>query len=103
MIRLPTTSFAACPSLQRPDHEEQLELLEAEQARKLELQEVEMQPVDSQGTLTDWLAQKDLWQASENRLALVQRDNGNRHVIVSCPLGRCGPLSPGCRGGRCRS
>jgi hypothetical protein len=69
MIRLPTTSFAACPSLQRPDLEAQLELLEAEQARKLELQEVEMQPVDSQGTLTDWLAQKDLWQASENRLA----------------------------------
>jgi hypothetical protein len=69
MIRLPTTSFAAYPSLQRPDHEAQLEVLEAEQARKLELQEAEMQPVDSQGTLTDWLARKDLWQASENRLA----------------------------------
>ena len=49
--------------------EAELELLEAEQARELELQGLELQPVASRGTLTDWLARKDLWQASENRLA----------------------------------
>ncbi len=58
------------PSL--TDSEAELELLEAEQARELELelQKLELQPVDLQGTLTDWLARKILWQASENHPAL---------------------------------
>ena len=53
--------------------EAELELVEAEQARELELQ-----LLASQGTLTDWLARKVLWQASENRLALDPPHQGSR-------------------------
>ena len=60
--------------------EEELELLEAEQARELELQ-----LVASQGTLTDWLARKVLWQASENRLALYPPHQGSRSADLPEP------------------
>ena len=58
--------------------EAELELLEAEPARELELQL-------SQGTLTDWLARKVLWQASENRLALDPPHQGSRSADLPKP------------------
>ena len=60
--------------------EAELELLDAEQARELELQ-----PVASQGTLTDWLARKVLWQASENRLELDPPHQGSRSADLPKP------------------
>ncbi len=67
------------------DSEAELEFLEAEQARELELQELELQLVASQGTLTDWLARKVLWQASENRLALDPPHQGSRSADLPKP------------------
>ena len=69
--------------MSQPDSDAELELLEAEQARELELQ-----LVASQGTLTDWqhwLARKVLWQASENRLALDPPHQGSRSADLPKP------------------
>ncbi len=56
--------------------EAELELLEAEQARELELQ-----LVASHGTLTDWLARG----ARENRLALDPPHQGSRSADLPKP------------------